>query len=97
MPITRSAAILVVVFTLLGLAGPAGAATSRLTATPPVTLSAPSPTPRPVPVTPAAGSTTPTGPGLPRTGSDIPRELLLAAALLAAGGILRVRRSTDRF
>ncbi len=94
MSINRSAAILVVVFALLGLAGPAAAVTSRLTATPPVTLTATAPTqPR---AGPAGSPAPPDAAGLPRTGSDIPSELLLATVLLAGGGILRLRWPTDR-
>jgi len=87
----RSAAVLLAVLALLGLAGPAAAATSRLTPTPPAAFS-------PVVVQPfvAAPSTVPSAPAgsdLPHTGTDIPRELLLAGLLLGAGGILRRRRA----
>jgi hypothetical protein len=62
------------------------ATTSTLTPTPPV----------PLPAAPARGSTTTTPDGLPRTGTDLPEELLVAVGLLAAGGALRIGVLPDR-
>ncbi len=94
MSLTRSAAILIAVLALLGVAVPASAATSRLTLNPPVTLRVA------VPPQPPAGRVAPPADvpasGLPRTGTDLPAELLLAAVLLGAGGLLRMNWSSSR-
>jgi hypothetical protein len=90
----RSAAILLAVLAPAGLAGPADAASSRLTPAPPAAF-----TPvvaQPVVGGPSAAPSVPGGSDLPRTGIDLPRELLLAGVLLGAGGILRLRRAPDQ-
>ncbi len=87
MALLRPTVILLACLALLASSGVAEAA-SRLTATPPVPLPSSSVT---APATGTASSSASTA--LPRTGNDLPLELVLAAALVLTGGLLRVRAS----
>jgi hypothetical protein len=83
-----------------GLAPAAGAASSVLSPTPPVTLpdgpaTAPTSPPPTPPETPAPGTSAGTGTSagrIPRTGIDVALEAMVAGVVLALGLILRVVR-----
>ena len=96
-PILLAAGLLV---TAVAGAGAAAAAASSLTPTPPVTLSTGTGSATQtttVPVTTTATTTTGSTPTrLPHTGVDVRLELLLAAAMLGAGVLLRLREPGRR-
>jgi hypothetical protein len=81
-------------------AGAAAAAASSLTPTPPVTLSTGTGSATQtttVPVTTTATTTTSSAPTrLPHTGVDVGLELLVAAGMLGAGVLLRLREPARR-
>lgn len=87
----RSAAILLASVAFLHTASTAVAA-SRLTPTPPVPLPQTAPAPAPAP----AGTGVQARPAMPRTGFELPLELLVAGGLGAAGVTLRVRTASRR-
>jgi LPXTG-motif cell wall-anchored protein len=93
MSLTRPAAIVLAALALLLAAGGASAASSTLTPTPPVTLAL-----EPSKPAPAGNGTTHanTAGALPRTGSNLPLELLVGAVLVATGATLRTRRPAGR-
>ena len=103
MSLTRPVAILVATVTLVSTSGVACAASSKLTLTPPPGLSAGPAKPKiaPRPSSPASStsvSTTSasTTSAIPRTGSDLRLELLVAVLLVLVGALLRPRRLLGR-
>jgi hypothetical protein len=91
MSLTRRALTLLATGALLP-AGSASAAMSTLTPSPPPTFSEPSSSSISGTTTTAETSTTAGSGAIPRTGSDLPEELLVAGTLIAAGAVLRLRR-----
>jgi hypothetical protein len=89
MPPSKPALTLLALVVLLSPADSASAAISRLTPNPPVPLAQPT-------TEPASASTTPTATAIPRTGTDLPEELLIAAAMITGGLTLRAVRPRDR-
>jgi hypothetical protein len=98
MSLTRSVAILLATVTLLSTSGVAYAASSRLTPTPPTGFSstpAKSKSEPPTSIPATSTSARPTG-AIPRTGSDLRLELLVALLLIVVGAILRSRLTVGR-
>lgn len=95
---TRLRSFLLALAGLLLIAGPAGAATSQLTPSPPVPLSQT----RATTTTTTVSSTTVSSvsapartTALPRTGMNVVAELFAAALLVGAGALLRLRRAPE--
>ncbi len=90
---TRPAVIMLTTVALLSAGGEAWAASPTLTSMPPVTLTQGTATSNPAPqasVPVRATGDQATG-AIPRTGSDLPLEMLVAVVVIAAGGVLRTR------
>jgi hypothetical protein len=98
MSLTRPVAILLATVTLLSAADVACAASSKLTPTPPAGLSSgPSkPKPAPRPAIPTSSSSARATGAIPRTGTDLRLELVVAVLLIVAGAVLRARRLPGR-
>lgn len=93
MSLTRPAVIMLTTVAPLSAGSEAWAASPTLTPMPPAMLTQGTAAPSPAPQPSVAGRTTgeqATG-AIPRTGSDLPLEMLVAALVFAAGGVLRTR------
>ena len=95
MPPIRPALTLLATIVVLSPAATARAAAPSLTPNPPVPLPDGTSTTTTTTTTTTATSTEPTG-AIPRTGDDLPEQLLVAGVMIAAGAAIRTRRPANR-